>query len=261
MISAEDVKLVQKRFSKAAERYDRLAFIQNDIRRELVEKLASFHGGDILDVGSGTGALLEEIVGKNPSGMNVGLDLAWGMVDTAREAGRQGTFIQGDGCALPFKSGSFDLVVSASSYQWAVDIDRSFDEARRVLKEGGRFRAALFGQGTLGEFFESLHVAGPNIREKLTRIDRFPSHGDVRRALESAGFADAAVFSENRQAVFRDLWSFLVWLKSVGANSLAQGVFFGRRALANVQDHYSRHFGVDGGIRVTFEVIWIDAEK
>jgi hypothetical protein len=52
-----------------------------------------------------------------------------------------------------------------------------------------------------------------------------------------------------------------VWLKSVGANALGRRVFLGRRALEKAQQYYVKHYSVDGGLKVTFEVIWVKAAK
>jgi hypothetical protein len=52
-----------------------------------------------------------------------------------------------------------------------------------------------------------------------------------------------------------------VWLKSVGANTLGRRVFLGRRALEKAQQHYVKNYTVKGGLKVTFEVIWVKAVK
>ena len=261
MISSEGVKLVAKNFSDAAERYDRLAFIQNDIRRELFEKIQIRKDSRILDVGCGTGILLEELLRENPGGLNVGLDLVWGMVDRAKALHEKGGLLQADAAALPFQSGTFDLIVSSSAYQWTKDPGSAFSEAHRVLKKAGEFHAVLFGQETLRELFESLRAASPRIRNELARMGTLSSCGDMRRGMEEAGFRDCVVFSEYRQAVFSDLWSLMMWLKSVGVNSLGGRVFLGREGLKEAQRYYETHYGKQGGILATFEVVWIDARK
>lgn len=256
MISMENSKVVRDRFSRAADRYEHLAFIQNDIRRELVERLATFQAGRVLDVGCGTGALLSDLAEKDPRGYQVGIDVAWGMAHEAHMMDLTAGIVQADAAALPFAPESFDQVVSSSSYQWVTDLSSAFSDARRVLKTGGKFQAVLFGRETLGEFFKSLGETGISLE-----LPRLPSPLDVHQALDQAGFSGTTMSHEIRETIFRDMWSLLVWVKSIGANNLGRGTFLGRDALLKAQEHYGRNYGVDGGIRVSFEVIWIDAKK
>ncbi|MBF0122987.1 MAG: methyltransferase domain-containing protein, partial [Candidatus Omnitrophica bacterium] len=259
MISAEGVKLVAKRFSDAAKRYDRLAFIQNDIRRELVKKVNIRKGSQVLDVGCGTGVLLGELSQENRDGLNVGVDLVWGMVRRAKALGQKGRILQANGEALPFKPGTFDLIVSSSAYQWARNPGQAFVEAHRVLKKGGKFHVALFGRETLRELFESLGASSSRLRTELARMRTLSSYDDIRQGMEAVGFRDWTVLSEQRQVVFSDLWSLMMWIKSVGVNSLGSHVFLGREGLREAQRHYQAHYGKEGGISATFEVFWIDA--
>ncbi len=261
MISSESVKLIAKHFSDAAERYDRLAFIQNDIRRELLDKIQIRQGSWILDVGCGTGVLVGELTQKNREGVNVGLDLVGGMVNRAKALNPKGRILQADAGGLPFKREVFDLIVSSSAYQWTNAPGEVFAEAYRVLKKGGEFCAVLFGRETLREFFESLRASSPRLKKDLAQIRVLSSERDIRLGMEQAGFRHCSVISEHRQVVFSDLWSLMMWMKSVGVNSLGSRIFLGREGLRATQRHYETHYGREGGISATFEVVWVDATK
>jgi malonyl-CoA O-methyltransferase len=254
MMSAFDVQLVRDRFSNAADRYEKLAFIQNSVRKEFFESLRIKDGSAILDVGCGTGVLLRDIARLNPSGVNVGVDPARGMVEIARRKGPRSLIVQADAGHLPFKPKSFDLLVSSSSYQWTTDLNQAFDAAREVLKNWGGFQAALFGRKTLQELFDSLDAASVRT-DKWSRARRLPTAKNIWLALDWAKFRDVSVQAEERTVVFHDLWSVLIWLKSVGANALGRRVFLGRQALEKAQKHYVKNYGVEGGLKVTFEVI------
>jgi malonyl-CoA O-methyltransferase len=260
MISTVDVQMVRDKFSSAAERYEKLAFIQNGVRNDFFETLHIKDGSAILDVGCGTGVLLRDIARLNPSGVNVGVDPARGMVEMARRNGPGSLIVQTDAGHLPFKPGSFDLIISSSSYQWAVDLNRAFESARGVLKPWGSFQAALFGRKTLQELFDSLDAASVKA-DKWSRGHRLPRAKNVWLALDWAKFRDVSVHAEERTVVFHDLWSILVWLKSVGANALGRRVFLGRQALEKAQKHYVKNYSVKGGLKVTFEVIWVRAAR
>lgn len=257
MISTEDIQLIRERFSRASARYEQLAFIQKDIRRDLLERVGEVQGRKVLDVGCGTGALLSDLCEQDPAGLPTGVDLAWGMVKEACDLEAGAHIVQADAARLPFKEGSFDLAVSSSSYQWVGDLGVSLSSVRRVLKEGGCFHAAFFSRGTLEEFWESLcNAAG-----RPVRLFELPTEGEVQSALAFAGFRKASISLESRETVFRDLWTLLLWLKSIGANNLGRKTFLGRQMLKKAQEYYSRHYARDNGLRVSFEVIWIEARK
>jgi demethylmenaquinone methyltransferase/2-methoxy-6-polyprenyl-1,4-benzoquinol methylase len=63
-------------------------------------------------------------------------------VEKARQSGAPGiAFVVGDAARLPFAEGSFDVVsCSHAMYELSPEVrDRVLNEARRVLRDGGRF--------------------------------------------------------------------------------------------------------------------------
>ena len=90
---------------------------------------------NILDVGCGTGAILEQL--GNP-GKNVGIDLAPEAISFCRERGLNNVR-QGDICALPFADASFDAVICSSVlyHQWVRDVEGAAREMHRVLRPSG----------------------------------------------------------------------------------------------------------------------------
>ena len=90
---------------------------------------------NILDVGCGTGAILEQL--GNP-GKNVGIDLAPEAISFCRERGLNNVR-QGDICALPFADASFDSVICSSVlyHQWVQDVEGAVREMHRVLRPRG----------------------------------------------------------------------------------------------------------------------------
>jgi malonyl-CoA O-methyltransferase len=255
-------KAVRERFSDAADTYAELCSVQLDVAKDLVERISFNEDMRILDVGAGRGTLASEIMKRCPSARMSALDSAERMVMLGRQRNGNMAWLQGDALALPLRSGSFDLVVSSSSYQWVADLPRAFSEARRVLDTNGRFYAVLFGHSTLMELFESLQAAGlARGREDVFYLRRLPSEEDVRAALRQADFRHRGVVREMREVSFRDLWSLFKWLKGIGANSLTRRFFLGGEFLAHVDEHYRERFSTPDGIRATFEVISLDAVK
>ncbi|MDR2988615.1 MAG: class I SAM-dependent methyltransferase [Nocardiopsaceae bacterium] len=99
----------------------------------------------ILDVGCGTGLLLRELAGRLPGAISLtGIDAAAGMVGQARAKSGDPrlTFVLGAAERLPFDDGSFDLVISTTSFDHWADQPAGLAECRRVLAPHGTFMLA-----------------------------------------------------------------------------------------------------------------------
>ncbi|HEY9226740.1 MAG TPA: class I SAM-dependent methyltransferase [Gemmatimonadaceae bacterium] len=98
------------------------------------------NGAAILEVAPGPGYLAVEIARLGRFNVT-GLDVSRTMVDiateTARRAGVSVDFRHGDAAAMPFASGSFDLVVCQAAFKnFARPLD-AIAEMHRVLRPGG----------------------------------------------------------------------------------------------------------------------------
>src|SRR5262249_30757971 len=107
-------------------------------RRDALLRAGLRPGMTVLDVGIGTGLLAREIVPViGPAGRLTGLDPSWNMMAAARR--RLGhRLVRGVGEALPFGDAEFDFVTMGYALRHVDDLDNTFDEYRRVLKDGGR---------------------------------------------------------------------------------------------------------------------------
>ena len=97
--------------------------------------------GRILDVGCGTGYLLRRLAQRCPAATELaGIDAAPGMVQAARQAaaadGRL-SFQIGTAERLPYPAGTFDLVVSTTSFDHWADQRAGLAQCARVLAPGG----------------------------------------------------------------------------------------------------------------------------
>ena len=251
-------QLMCRRFSDAATCYGGLANIQRTIVRDLLKKIDPGRGSWILDVGAGDGALASGLA--RGGARVVALDMAWGMARQGKAMNSGAMWVQADACALPFARAKFDQVVSSSAYQWVADLPMAFSQARRVLKVGRPFTGVLFGHATLNELFTSLQRGAARLGRRLPPLKRLVRPDDVSAALGAAGFRNVAVTVEERTAGFKDMAAILAWLKGVGANMLTPRFFLGKALLKEATDEYRTHFTRDGALRVTFEVIWIEAD-
>ena len=142
---------------------------------------------DVLDVGCGTGTLLERAARALP-GRFVGLDLSLEMLEAARrKLGPRAGLVAGSAATLPFRSRTFDLVVSTSALHHWRQPDAALTEIRRVLRSGGRVAITDWcGDHWLVRLRDRV----------LRRLE--PAHGRVWRSVELAALLADAGFSDIR---------------------------------------------------------------
>jgi 2-polyprenyl-3-methyl-5-hydroxy-6-metoxy-1,4-benzoquinol methylase len=92
--------------------------------------------GRVLDVGCGEGALAGELAGR--AGLVVGIDLDRASIDTARRevTAPNVDFVRGDFLAHPFRSNSFDAVVSVATLHH-MDTSTALERMRDLVRPGG----------------------------------------------------------------------------------------------------------------------------
>ncbi len=106
---------------------------------ETLNRVRLLRGERVLDVGCGTGVLLERILDRCPDSRVSGVDLSPAMVAQARRRLPQRVTLEvADAEALPFPAHSFDLAMSVSSFHFWPAPRRALAELRRVLRPGGR---------------------------------------------------------------------------------------------------------------------------
>ena len=120
------------------------------LHRRVAERLADLamprDGEACLDVGCGTGLVTNAIAERvAPSGQVIGLDVSEGMLSMARTQAAPNASYQNITAdhQLWFRDGSFDLVTYCDALAYMTDPFKSLEEARRVLRAGGRIALAL----------------------------------------------------------------------------------------------------------------------
>jgi SAM-dependent methyltransferase len=92
----------------------------------------------VLDAGCGPGTAVAELARRLPDSKLVGLDLSLGMLQEASKLNRpSAVFLQGTALELPFKAGSFDLIVALGVLDYFPHHRAFFDNVRRVLRPQG----------------------------------------------------------------------------------------------------------------------------
>jgi arsenite methyltransferase len=113
-------------------------------RRAIRRELALQPGENVLDVGSGPGFLTSEMALEvGPAGRVHGIDPSESMLALARRRDRAPDAAPvelqvADALELPFAGASLDAVVSTQVLEYVDDVPAALEEARRVLRPGGR---------------------------------------------------------------------------------------------------------------------------
>jgi len=140
---------VRTLFATIADRYDLITSLLSygqDARwkRKLVALAEVRRGERALDLASGTGDIAFAVAARG--GKAVGLDITHRMLQLARAKSHAAPFVTGDMAALPFASGSFDLVTTGYGLRNVPDLQTAIDEIARVLKPGGRMLSLDFNK-------------------------------------------------------------------------------------------------------------------
>jgi ubiquinone/menaquinone biosynthesis C-methylase UbiE len=100
----------------------------------------------ILETACGTGVVTQALNQALPEAEIVATDLNPPMLEQAalRFAAPSVRFEQADALSLPFEDGSFDLVICQFGVMFFPDKVRANSEARRVLKDGGRYLLVIW---------------------------------------------------------------------------------------------------------------------
>jgi malonyl-CoA O-methyltransferase len=249
---------VRSAFSRGAAAYDARAAAQRLVQERVLALASEVAPAPcrVLDVGAGTGALLARLRAARPGVAAAAVDLAPGMCDAARASLPGALVARADAEALPFRAGTFDLVLSTSTFQWLPRLGPALAEARRVLAPEGTLCLALFGERTLRELRDAWRASANGAAE--SRLHRFFSKDEIAGALAAAGLAPGAVFEEDLVERHPDAAAVLRSLKAIGASSAVPGRrgLGGRTATVAMLRRYDQRHGGPGGVPATYHVVY-----
>ncbi|RDI55261.1 class I SAM-dependent methyltransferase [Nocardia mexicana] len=155
-----------------------------DIPRAIATRCGAPSDLEILDIGCGTGHLIEYLSGHGHWGRLVGLDLVRPPIaDTAAKQ-----YVVGDAEAVPFPDNSFDVITCVHTLSHIDDLAAAMREARRVLRPGGMFIASA----------NSL-TSYPHVDRYRRRVHRIFGWGEPT-------FTTTTVNAENLGQVLASFW-------------------------------------------------------
>ncbi|MDW8067736.1 MAG: methyltransferase domain-containing protein [Anaerolineae bacterium] len=191
------------------DREERLRWLLAPFREHLRDARA------VLEIGTGTGALIPIIREIAPAALIVSVDLAYSMLWQARRRCPNAWLAQADAHRPPFPAGAFDRVVCHNVFPHFRDKPAALAELARVLRPGGLL---LILHDRSREEVNAIHrsVGSP------IGNDLLPTGAELSLLLTQAGFRNAEV-----EDGLNNYWA-------IGSNDED---FFGRKAaLSQVQN-------------------------
>ena len=145
LISAEENRAMFDRIAKNYDAANRAISMGMDKtwRRKTIALLKPFRGGRYLDIGTGTGDLVFEIINQPANVLVDGIDPSEQMLAIAkdkaakRKLGDTVAFFAADALDLPMEHDTYDGIVSGFCFRNIERRQKALDEMLRVLKPGG----------------------------------------------------------------------------------------------------------------------------
>ena len=175
-------------------------------------------GGRVLDVGCGTGSLAFTAAERRPAAGIVGCDIAEPLLAHARSAnphpGRV-RFEAGDACALPYRDGEFDFVLSGLVLMFVPDGPLAAREMARAAKPGGTvaattwdFRGGAVYHRLLAEAAVAVDETAAAWRDRVQRAPgvRLGDLADLWRGAGPRAVRDTSLTIRMEFADFADFW-------------------------------------------------------
>ncbi|HSR89588.1 MAG TPA: methyltransferase domain-containing protein [Candidatus Udaeobacter sp.] len=123
-------------YNLAADVYDENENYLNSFEQgEFIPLLGALAGKKVLDVGAGTGRLSLSLASRGAQ--VTALDVSPKMLELVKRKNGKIETVVGDAESLPFENETFDIVTAAFLIVHLKNPTRFFDEAYRVLKDGG----------------------------------------------------------------------------------------------------------------------------
>ena len=151
----------------------------DELESDLVARFG--RGKEVLEVGCGTGLILERI--GRFARVAKGVDLSPGMLAKARERGLD--VVEGSATALPFADQSFDVTCSFKVLAHVPEVELALFEMARVTRPGGTILAEFYNPLSLRGLVKRLGPPGQvatGLRENAV-FTRFDPPWRIRRLL------------------------------------------------------------------------------
>lgn len=250
MIDKAEVKY---RFRKSINTYDRHARVQQCITGHLAELIKIYVAkvpDSILEIGCGTGFLTGKIQRLFPTSILYINDLVEEM--WRRTAVKcsipENRCMEGDIETIKLP-GRYDLIVSASVFQWFIDPSATFRKLGQILSPGNLLIFSTFGEENLYEL-RNLTGTGLKYLTKEESEEILNDHFEIMHIEE-----------ERRTLYFQDPMEVLQHLKQTGVNAVGSSQIWTKGRLQQFRQDYKRYQVENRGYALTYHPLYFVCRK
>ena len=250
-------KRIKERFDEIAHSFNEAAFLSQEIAERILQRLEFIRIQPIriLDLGSGTGILSNELKKVFPSAEIVALDFSENMLRQNVSSWKT----CGDAEQMPFQDQRSDLVISNLMLHWSQNLFGLSEEIHRVLKPQGLFMFSMLGADTLTE----MHHAWRSV-DNNAHVNDFVDMHDMGDCLLQVGMADPVMDMEHIVLTYKTMDRLFEDMHFSGSILLHENRSSGLitpRQLERFKQAYELLRDNDGRLPVTVEMIYGHAWK
>ncbi len=251
---------VRQSFASAADTYDGFAVLQRQVGLDFISMFEiSIAGQSVMDLGCGTGFLIQELMAADVAQKMLAVDIAYSMLQTSRSKSKCFNTVQyicADAEKLPLVDDSLDTIVSNLALQWCQDLTGVFQGFKRVLRTDGRLFFSTFGTKTLQELKQSWAEV-----DRYTHVNEFSTVDQLKFFLTQASFKNIHINKQCYCLNYPSVLALMKELKGIGANQVISGrnkkitARLQMQAMINTYERYQSN----GLIPATYEVLFVSA--
>jgi SAM-dependent methyltransferase len=188
--------------------WDDLSLWSANFGTRLLDRVPLRRGARVLDVGCATGFPLIELAQMlGPDSLCAGID-PWALALTRARRKiealrlRNAYLTCGDGACMPFRDGSFDLIVSNLGLNNFADARAVLRECGRVARSGATIAITTNPRGHMAELYDEYRavIGEHGTREQMDRLQADEGHrkgaDELIEALSSAGFTGGTAIED-----------------------------------------------------------------
>ena len=232
-------------FNRSAATYDEYADVQYRCASKLSALIPSLSGKKVLELGTGTGMLMQMILDKGALSVT-GIDMCEDMLGVAQKKvaheNQSISFVKGilPG-VLSELSCRYNTIISNATIQWIEEMDELAESAYGLLEAGGDLYFSYFPPTTYYELKEALRaVYGADI---AIASDRFMPEINMMEIFQKKfSLVHQEYFAYQKR--YPDLLTLLRDIKSTGVNARYNPTFrFTKEKIYKMQSYMERRWG------------------
>jgi SAM-dependent methyltransferase len=263
--------LLRSKCRSAAKNFGQHNFLYRKVANRILEDIEFLpqEFESLLELGARDGYLSDQIVRKKNIKNAVQTDLIEDFFlrqEKNSPKNYRKAFFIADEESLPFKTATFDLIVSNLNFHYINQVRQFLLQVKNILKPGGIFIASFFGENNLHELAQVLYESETKIYHGIS--PRMPPTIDLKTAanlVAKAGFSNPVSDFEKIEVNYSGPLDLLKDVKAMGQGNILikrSRRFFTKKFLEEIEQNYRKIYKTENdGIIATFEIITITGWK